>query len=245
MKQVHQSPLKEQRIKSSRLEEEQNKAADHYLQNIYSQDADKMMMRDDHVDMDVATPVRGQSLAVPLSVESSSKREHDELRLQEARSKRLHVLSLGTQQASSLPRFESAIVVAAFCASVVPKTLDSQVFSEVQSRKKQNKSKGTVGAGKPQQQQQQQQQQQNRKAKSFNLERLLMIFRHVIANKDFVPSPFWFSSVESMVNAGFLRKRTGNGNAAKFTCETPLTQVRRLALEIDYKHIDDVLAAQI
>ena len=236
--------MKEARVKIGRLEEEQTKAADQYLQNVYAQDAEQLMMRDDNVGVEVSTPARGQSLLVPLSVESSSKRERTEQRLQEARSKRLHVLSLGTQQTMSLPRFEAALVIAAFCASIVPKSMDSQVFSDVHSRKKQNKSKATVGAGKPTAAQQQQQQ-QPRKSKSFTLERLLMIFKHVIGNKDFVPSPFWFNSVESVVNAGFLHKRVGKVKAAKFTCETPIAQVRRLALEIDYRHIDDVLAAQI
>jgi hypothetical protein len=241
--------LKDHRGTVSRLEEEQRRATKVYLQDVFAQVTERLMMRDDNNDVP-QTPVRSPTVSPPLSVESSTtKRQREEEQLQEARANRLHVLSLGTQQAFSLPRFEAALVVSAFCASVVPKSMDVQVFSEAHSRKKQNRSKATVGAGKQQQQQQQQQQQlqhhQQRKSKSFNLERLLMVFKHVIGSKDFVPSPFWFSNVESVVNAGFLRKRVGKTSAAKFNCETSIAHVRRLAQEIEYRHLDDILAAQI
>ncbi len=240
---VHQSPMKQPNPgvgeHRNKVEQEQARLGRQYLNDVYCQEADKLMQLDDlsmAVVGEASTPHRASTPVIPM--ESASKRQRMEAKQQEARGERFAVLSIGPQLTPSLPVHEAALVVAGFCASVVPKGMDSQIFSESHTRKKQNKSKATVGAGTGA---------KTQRVKSFSLDRLLLVFRHVIGKKDFVPSSFWFSCVESVTNAGYLRRRFSSSTKAstKFICETPLAQVTRLALEIGYKHLDDVLAAQL
>ena len=234
---MHQSPIKViggEGGQWAKLEQEQARLAKQYLSDVYGQEADKLMQLGDHSMAIVAEASTPKHSATPvLPMESASKKQRCEANQQAARGERFAVLTIGPQRSQSLPVYDAGLVVAAYCASVVPKSMDAQIFSESHLRKRQNKSKATVGTSK------------DKQSKSFTIERLLLIFRHVIASVDFVPSPFWFSCVESVTSAGYLRRRYTSKLVSKFSCETPLAQVRRLAQEIDYRHLDDVLAAQL
>jgi hypothetical protein len=233
---MHQSPIKQPGGGSerARVEQEQARLAKQYLSDVYGQEPDKLMQLDDqaHAIAEAATP-KHCSTPVVVGMESVSKKQRREASQQAARGERFAALNIGPQKSQSLPVYDAALVVAAFCASIVPKSMDKQIFSEAHLRKRQNKSKSTVGGSK------------DKQSKSFSLERLLLIFRHVIGNAEFVPSPFWFSCLESVTSAGYLRRRYTTKLVSKFSCETPLAQVTRLAQEIEYRHLDDVLAAQL
>ncbi len=233
---MHQSPTQlGAGGERARLEQEQARLAKQYLSDVYGQEPDRLMQLDDQaaaIAAEASTPKHGGATPT-LALESPSKKQRREASQQAARGERFAALNIGPQRSQSLPVYDAALVVAGFCASVVPKGMDKQIFSEAHLRKRQNKSKATVGGSK------------DKQSKSFSLERLLLVFRHVIGCADFVPSPFWFSCLESVVAAGFLHRRYTSKLASKFSCETPLAQVSRLAQEIDYRHLDDVLAAQL
>ena len=204
------------------------KSAQEFLQHVNQQDS--------------ASLYQNESLQLePSTPRSEGKRKkRREREAAEARQKRLRILEMGPEKkkSSSLPRHEAAIVVAAFLAGLVPKEKDSQLFSEEQSRKRSSKRTMTIG------------QRKEGKVHSFGFERLLYIFRHVLDDAHFKTTPFWFSGVQSVVEAGYIeRRKASKGSTMKsdpkiFRVSASLAQVMRLADEIGYEGVSIALEAQ-
>ena len=170
---------------------------------------------------------------------SNRKKKRKEELAERARQKRLRILELDPPHATSLPRHEAAIVVAAYLASIVDKNKDSQLFSDEQSHKNKKSTKRGVTVA-------------NYKAGKmhrFSFERLIRIFRHVSSDSNFQPTPFWFSGVQSMVVSGFIQRLTPKDEQTRldpkiFRAKVSLTTVLRLAEEIGYEGVHIALEAQ-
>jgi hypothetical protein len=209
----------------NQIEQLQSKAADSFLQQVNSQESSSFYQD-------------GSLYVEPTPQSGMKKKKAGERKADEARTKRLRILEKSSSKSSSLPVHEAAIVIAGYLAMIVPKEKDQQLFSDVGVRKNQTKSSKTIGS------------RAEKKVHHFGMVRLLNIFRHVINDYQFQATPFWYSGVQSMVNAGYLERRKTkvdhlNVDPKVFKCTTTLATVYRLAEEIGYQGVSMALDAQI
>lgn len=214
-----------------------------FMPGVWSQNVESMLQYES---------IGGGSLPIAPSPADVAKRSRNkDKEADRLREKRMCILGIeGATRRSSMPRHDAALVVAGYLASLVPKNKDAQIFSQKNQRNRQTKNGNTVGmaatfgsgsgGGSSKR--------DSKVKKSFKLDRLLLIFRHVIDDSNFIPSTSWFCSVQSLVNAGFFER---NGQSfdkftdVKLVSNTPQSTVASLAEEIGYSHLNDVLNAQL
>lgn len=169
-------------------------AAKPFIDAVLAQDAELLLQQP-------TLPSGPTSASSPSTPKAKRPRRSEADELEEQREQRMRLVAHGAR-ALTQPVYDSALVVAAYLASAVPKTRDSQLFAQDNSRSKQRRSAVTVGTL----HEKQVVAKRKTSKKAFRLERLLRIFQHVVDDYEFVASSLWFNAVQTLVEAGFMER---------------------------------------